>query len=72
MWLPVMDYNQKAISNPDAREISDARMRCFVKCAALFGHGLDVFMRTYDPIKLGDPRAKTITLGEAKEKGLLP
>jgi hypothetical protein len=29
-------------------------------------------MRTYDPIKLGDPRAKTITLGEAKEKGLLP
>lgn len=72
MWLPVMDYNQKAISNPNSKDISDARMRCMVKCIALFGLGLDIFMGKYDPIKLGDPRAKTITLGEAKEKGLLP
>jgi len=39
MWLPVMDYRHKAIANPDARAISDAKMRCMVKCFALFGLG---------------------------------
>jgi hypothetical protein len=34
-----MDYRHKAIANPDARSISDAKMRCMVKCFALFGLG---------------------------------
>lgn len=39
MWLPVMDNRMKAVKNPDARAINDTRMRCFVKCLALFGLG---------------------------------
>ena len=39
MWLAVMDYRHKAIANPDARAISDAKMRCLTKCFALFGLG---------------------------------
>ena len=40
MWLPVMSgYQHKAQVSPDARGISDARMRCLVKCLALFGLG---------------------------------
>jgi len=39
MWLPVMDYKNKAIVNPDARDVSDTRMRCLVKCLAMFGLG---------------------------------
>ena len=39
MWLPVMDNRNNAIKNPDARAISDARMRCLVKTLALFGLG---------------------------------
>lgn len=39
MWLPVMDYKNNAIKNPDARKISDTRMRCLVKCLAMFGLG---------------------------------
>jgi hypothetical protein len=39
MWLPVMDYKNKAIPNPDARAISDSRMRCMTKCLAMFGLG---------------------------------
>jgi len=39
MWLPVMDYKNKAIKNPDSRMVSDARMRCLVKCMAMFGLG---------------------------------
>lgn len=72
MWLPVMDKKNNSIPNPSSREISDAKMRCLVKCIAMHGLGLDINEGNYRPIKLGDPRAKTITLGEAKEKGLLP
>ena len=30
MWLPVMDHRNNAIKNPDARKISDTKMRCLV------------------------------------------
>ena len=39
MWLPVMDYKNKAIAHPDSRAISDTRMRCLTKCLAMFGLG---------------------------------
>ena len=39
MWLPVMDYKNKAVANPTSRDISDTRMRCLVKCLAMFGLG---------------------------------
>lgn len=43
MWLPVMDNRNNAVSNPDARKISDTRMRCLVKCIALFGLGFYIY-----------------------------
>lgn len=39
MWLPVMDYKNKSLVDPTTRDISDARMRCLVKCIAMFGLG---------------------------------
>lgn len=39
MWLPVMDYKNNAIKNPDARKISDTKMRTLVKCLSMFGLG---------------------------------
>lgn len=39
MWLPVMDSRNNSISNPSSRQISDAKMRCLVKCIAMFGLG---------------------------------
>lgn len=39
MWLPVMDYRNNAIQNPTSRQISDTKMRCLVKCMAMFGLG---------------------------------
>lgn len=39
MWLPVMDYKNKAIQNPDAFAINTAKMRCLTKCLAMFGLG---------------------------------
>ena len=43
MQLPVMDNRNNAISNPDARKISDATMRCLAKCIACFGIGLYIY-----------------------------
>ncbi len=39
MWLPVLDFKNKAIKNPNAFDINSARMRCLVKCLAMFGLG---------------------------------
>ena len=43
MWLPVMDHKNKSIVNPTSRDISDARMRCLVKCIGLHGLGLYIY-----------------------------
>lgn len=39
MWLPVMNYKNQAVSNPDAFAINTAMMRCLTKCLAMFGLG---------------------------------
>lgn len=58
MWLPVMDNRNRAIENPDARAISDTKMRCLVKCYALFGLGHYIYAGEDLP---GDPaREKAI------------
>ena len=43
MWLPVMDFKNNAIANPNSRQISDSKMRCLVKCIAMFGLGHYVY-----------------------------
>lgn len=43
IWLPVMDNRNNSIKNPTTRQISDARMRCLVKCIALHGLGLYIY-----------------------------
>ena len=39
MWLPVMDNRNNAVRNPNARQVSDTKMRCLTKCLALLGLG---------------------------------
>ena len=39
MWLPVKDYKNNAVENPNSRQVSDTKMRCLVKCLAMFGLG---------------------------------
>lgn len=39
MWLPVLDFKNRAIQHPNAFDINSARMRCLVKCLAMFGLG---------------------------------
>ena len=39
MWLPVLDFKNKAIQHPNAFDVNSARMRVLVKCLAMFGLG---------------------------------
>ena len=39
MWLPVMDHRNKAITGPDKFAVNSSKMRCLVKCFAMFGLG---------------------------------
>ena len=41
--MPVMDYKHDAVTNPNARQINDATMRCLAKNVALFGIGLKLY-----------------------------
>ena len=41
--LPVMDYRNKAIPNPDAFAVNTAIMRCMTKALALHGLGMDLY-----------------------------
>jgi hypothetical protein len=41
--LPVMDYRNKAIQNPDAMAVNTAMQRCLAKAIALHGLGLYIY-----------------------------
>tara|TARA_R100001443_G_scaffold69158_2_gene77751 strand:+ start:3056 stop:3916 length:861 start_codon:yes stop_codon:yes gene_type:complete len=41
--LYVMDNKMNAVRNPNAQQINKTEKRCFVKCAALFGLGIQLF-----------------------------
>ena len=54
MWLPVMDHTNKSKVDPTTRDISDARMRCLVKCLGLFGLGLYIYEGEDVPTKISN------------------
>jgi len=60
MWLPVMDNRNNSIPNPSSRAVSDARMRCLVKCLSLFGLGLYIYQGEDLPRKEEKPVDKHV------------
>jgi hypothetical protein len=64
MWLPVMDNRNNAIKNPDARKISDARMRCLVKAIAMHGLGLYIYAGEDLPESVADAKVGEAELAE--------
>jgi hypothetical protein len=65
MWLPVMDHRNSAIIGPDARQISDTRMRALVKCISM--HGLGAFIYAGEDL----PRQPTEEEIQAKKQSVL-
>jgi hypothetical protein len=67
MWLPVMDHKNKAINNPNARDISDARMRCLVKCLAMFGLGFYIYAGEDIPSAEKEEQSQPIDKAQAQQ-----
>jgi len=55
--LPVMDYRNKAIPNPDAFAVNTAMQRCMVKAIALHGLGLYIYAGEDLPVQEAAHRA---------------
>jgi hypothetical protein len=71
--LPVMDYRNKAIPNPDAFAVNTAMQRCLAKAIALHGLGLSLYVGEdlwddvpIDTTDLLDKIAKSADLVELK------
>lgn len=43
MFLPVLDFRNKPISNPSSMHINTARQRCYVKALSMLGLGLYIY-----------------------------
>ena len=52
-----MDYRNNAIENPTARQISDTKMRCLVKCMAMLGLGHYIYAGEDIPQESDSPPA---------------
>ena len=49
MWLPITNYSNKVIMNPNGRDINDTKMRCLVKTLSLFGVGFHIYQGKIQP-----------------------
>ncbi len=69
MFLPVMDYKNNSIANPTSRQVSDTRMRCLVKCMAMFGLGHYIYAGEELPdSKVDEAEAKVVPVEVKKFK----
>ena len=72
MWLPVMDFRNQAIAKPNARAISDTKMRCLAKCIAMFGLGHYIFAGEDIPSEEQSPPIKEETAPHKKQLKKMP
>ena len=76
MWLPVYDNRYQSIANPTSAQISNTRMRCLVKCIAMYGLGLYIYDGEDLPEKpnkpkesvKADPHVQEVANAKGKEK----
>jgi len=64
--LPVMDYKNKAVPNPDAFAVNTAIMRCMTKALSLHGLGLYIYAGEDIPEEDAKPQVKEEVKPESK------
>ena len=58
MWLPVLDFKNAPITNPNAFNINTTMMRCLVKAIAMHGLGLYIYAGEDIPEAVKDELSK--------------
>lgn len=64
--LPVMDYKNKAIPNPDAFAVNTAMQRCLAKAISLHGLGLYIYAGEDVPPDAGEVLVQQVQAADAK------
>lgn len=67
--LPVMNFRNQAIANPDAMAVNTAMQRCLAKAIAL--HGLGLYIYTGEDLKDGEDAVKKPSV-EAPKQSITP
>jgi len=57
MWLPVLDYRNKPVVDPDSMAINTCKMRCLTKAIAMAGLGMYIYCGEDLPQEVGVPVA---------------
>jgi hypothetical protein len=63
MQLPVLDHRNKPLANPSAFDYNSAQMRCLVKCIAMHGIGISLY--------LGDMKSVVTESGYERAQALI-
>ena len=64
--LPVLDYRNKAVANPDSFAVNTALQRCLAKCCAM--HGLGHYIYAGEDLPEGVERTVTIESSDGEKK----
>jgi Protein of unknown function (DUF1071) len=67
--LPVMDFYNRAISNPDAYQVNTAMQRCLAKAISL--HGIGLYIYAGEDLPEDDRKTKSGKEIETKETGVI-
>ena len=72
MWLPVLDFKNKAMKNPDMYAINKSVMRCLTKNLAMFGLGLNIYQgEDFPESQVIDEPIDPITPSQLKQINIL-
>ena len=64
--MPVLDYKNKAVQNPDAFQVNTALQRCLAKCCAM--HGLGHYIYAGEDLPEGAEQKVTVTASDGSTK----
>ena len=67
MWLPVMDFRNKAIMQANMMDINKTIMRCLVKNIAMFGLGMYIYAGEDLPTE-DDPKEAALAMAALKKR----
>ena len=67
MTLSVMDNRNNAIQNPNSRQVNDTKMRCLVKCLAMWGLGHFLYAGEDTPSSDKEPEKKDKPITKPKK-----
>jgi hypothetical protein len=71
--LPVMDFYNRAISNPDAYQVNTAMQRCLAKAISLHGIGLYIYAGEDVPEDIViESSSKAVSKGAKSDQSVLP